>query len=243
MGGLAQFLEDEGLPTTQISLIREHTETTQPPRALWVPFELGRPLGVPNDAAFQTRVLLAVLKLLEARSGPVLEDFPEDAPVAGEEGAPWACPVNLVTQERSLGEAKQLHEAFKQEMMQLRSWYDLAVKRRGRTTVGGSGLDLDTLGDFISAFLGGGIPENPCEGLPLAIVLKLAAEDLKAYYCEAVTAQPGQAPPSGEQLSDWFWDETTAGKVLLAVKQACINSQDDTLQAVGAHLLVPLAKG
>lgn len=51
-----------------------------PPRALWVSFDLGRPLGVPGDAAFQTRALTAVLNLLEAPAGPVLVDYPEDAP-------------------------------------------------------------------------------------------------------------------------------------------------------------------
>ena len=50
-------MEAEGLPTTQISLVRMHTEVIQPPRALWVPFELGRPFGTPGEAAFQRRVI------------------------------------------------------------------------------------------------------------------------------------------------------------------------------------------
>lgn len=77
MGGLGHYLEDEGIPTTQISLIREHTAAMRPPRALWVPFDLGRPLGVPGDAALQRRVILAALGLLEAERGPVLRDFQE----------------------------------------------------------------------------------------------------------------------------------------------------------------------
>ncbi len=64
VGGLAHFFEEEGVPTTQISLVRLHTERINPPRALWVPFELGRPLGIPDDPTFQKRVLLAALKLL-----------------------------------------------------------------------------------------------------------------------------------------------------------------------------------
>ena len=72
MGGLAHYLEQDGLATTQISLIRLHSEKIRPPRALWVPFELGRPLGPPNDEAFQHRVLKAALDLLAAPSGPVL---------------------------------------------------------------------------------------------------------------------------------------------------------------------------
>jgi len=31
--------------------VREHTETSSA-RALWVTFELGRPLGIPDDAPF-----------------------------------------------------------------------------------------------------------------------------------------------------------------------------------------------
>ncbi len=64
-----------------ISLIRAQTENTKPPRALWVPFELGRPFGPPSDTAFQKRVILAALRLLERERGPVIiEDFPEDDP-------------------------------------------------------------------------------------------------------------------------------------------------------------------
>lgn len=70
MGALAHYFEEEGLSTTQISLVREHTEAIRPPRALWVPFELGRPLGQPNDSEFQMRVLRACLGLLDADSGP-----------------------------------------------------------------------------------------------------------------------------------------------------------------------------
>ena len=54
---MAHYIEEEGLATTQISLVRLHTEKIKPPRALWVPYELGRPLGQPNDPEFQKRVL------------------------------------------------------------------------------------------------------------------------------------------------------------------------------------------
>ena len=43
--------------TVSIALVRENAESLQPPRSLWVSFPLGRPLGVPNDAAFQHRVI------------------------------------------------------------------------------------------------------------------------------------------------------------------------------------------
>ena len=57
---------------------------------------MGRPLGVPNDAAFQRRVLLAALNLLAAPAGPVLADYAEDAPqVSEDETAGFACPVSF----------------------------------------------------------------------------------------------------------------------------------------------------
>ena len=52
MGALGHYLEEESIATTQISLIREHTEAISPPRAMWVPFIMGRPFSVPNDPEF-----------------------------------------------------------------------------------------------------------------------------------------------------------------------------------------------
>ena len=61
MGALGHYIEREGIPTAQISLIREQTAAIKPPRALWVPFMLGRPFGAPNDPDFQRRVLRHLL--------------------------------------------------------------------------------------------------------------------------------------------------------------------------------------
>src|SRR2546423_3043307 len=64
-----------GLTTVGISLIREHTEKLKPPRALWVPFPFGLPLGHPGDVAEQRAVLDAALTLLDEPETPVLRDF------------------------------------------------------------------------------------------------------------------------------------------------------------------------
>ena len=47
-----------------MSLLREVTERVNPPRALFADFPLGFTLGVPNDAALQTRIIMAALSLL-----------------------------------------------------------------------------------------------------------------------------------------------------------------------------------
>mgnify|MGYP005853939749 FL=1 len=226
------------MPTTQISLIRLHTEKTRPPRALWVPFELGRPLGAP-DAPFQKRVLLAALRLLESPDGPVLEDFPEDAPASANETTALACPVNFAQDAVDLTETGQLCAAFKREIAAMRPWYDIAVEKRGHTTVGVSQLDIGAIVALICSFLEGARPENPRDDISLPNTLKFAVDDLKAFYAEGVTAQPGQEFPSSQVLSDWFWGETVAARVLLAVRDVCATSKDTLVQRVGTRLIVP----
>ena len=78
---MAHMLEERGLATTVIASVLPQVEKTRPPRAVFVPFMLGRPLGEPNDPAFQRRVLMQALGLLERPDGPViLEQFPDDNP-------------------------------------------------------------------------------------------------------------------------------------------------------------------
>ncbi len=241
VGGLAHYIEDEGVPTTQISLIRPHTAAIKPPRALWVPFDLGRPLGAPNDADFQKRVLLAVLKLFEASAGPVLSDFPEDAPVSRQADVIWACPVNLARKKIDLSDADALRAAFKKETAELRSWYDLALKKKQRTTMGVSGLGISQIVEFIGAFIDS-VPANPRDDMSLALALNFAADDLKAFYYEAAAAQPGSASPTAEELDDWFWGQTAAAKVLLAVKDRCLKKDDTMMQLLGKLLLIPMSQ-
>jgi hypothetical protein len=105
--------------------------------------------------------------------------------------------------------------------------------------VGISGIELDTLGDFIYAAAKGKEPENPRKDLNLAYTVKFAAEDLKAYYFEAITSQPGQEGASSKTLQNWFWDETKAAEVLLELKKTCEASPDKALNMIGAHFIVP----
>ncbi|MBI4187854.1 MAG: hypothetical protein HY529_01470 [Chloroflexi bacterium] len=237
---LAHFLEEEGIPTTQISLIRLHTEKTKPPRALWVPFDLGRPLGAPNHPALQKQVLLAALKLLEARNGPALVDFPEDAPLSSEEPVILACPYIPPTEQKGVATKMQkLCHNFKAEMTAMRPWYDRGVDMRKRTTVGVSKLSLEKLAGFICSIIEEGKLENPRPDVPLSFELRYVADDLKAYYYEAVTAQPGMETTDSEALAKWFWKDTVAGEALLVVSEACSKSLDESVQRVARVSIVP----
>ena len=235
MGALGQYIESEGVATTQVSLIREHTAAIQPPRALWVPFMLGRPFGVPNDAAFQERVLLAALRLLEAPSGPVLADFPEDAPVVAEDDvAQGVCPVTF----ESDTDGDDLAAVFVREIDRLMPWYDLARERRGRTNVGLSGIPLPDAAQCIGAFLETGA-KPALNGLTAGESLKLLIEDVRTYYYEAAAARPGA--PDAAAIQDWFWGDTAGGRIFLEMQARCAASEDKSLQRLCATSIVPRA--
>lgn len=245
MGGLAHYLEAEGIPTTQISLIREHTEIIRPPRALWVPFELGRPLGAPDDSALQRRVFLAALRLLEAFEGPVLADFVDEAPESqsgvNEEPTVWACPVNFSPLLQEETDSEKLRSAFRCEVAEFRSWYDLSLERCDRTAV--VNFDPEAASKLLDSYAFGKQPEIPGADLALSVALRLAAQDLKAFYFEAAIARPGSASPGSTEFNHWFWSETAASRVLKAVKERCVNEEDKALRMTGDMLLVPLGQG
>ena len=236
---LAHYIEEEGIATTCISAIRAYSEIVKPPRSLWVPFELGRPLGVPNDAAFQKRVLLALLKLLEApeNEGPVLlVDYPEDAPEVENDTTVISCPVYYGDEVYTEG-ADSTEIAFLREIIAMRPWYDMAVAKRKRTTVGVSGISLDDIGDFIYSFVKGKTPKNPRNDIELITTLKLAIDDLRAYYTEGATAQPGQENASSKTINNWFWNDTIAYKVLLALVDVCEKSPDETVKMMATYFV------
>jgi hypothetical protein len=219
-------------------LIRDHTERIKPPRALWVPFDLGRPIGAPDNPEFQTRVVRAALELLESSSGPVLKDFPDDEPEDTPPEMPLACPVSFAAQVSELDAEGELLQAFQAEVEGLRNWYDVAVQQRGRTTADTTGMSPEGVAGFIAAFARGEEPDNPLSDVSIGTALKMASEDLKAYYNESITAQPGRSRDS-MSLANWFWGETAAARVLNEVRKHCLNREDREYQRLGNGLLVP----
>lgn len=237
MGAVAHYIEEEGVPTTSISLVRENTAAMRPPRALWVSFELGRPFGAPHDAGLQMRTLRAALALLERKDGPVvLEDYPEDAPAsAPEEMEGLACPVPLPR--LPVDTTASPVAAVEAEMAVLAPWYELALSTRGGSTVGVSGLDLSAVLAFLGKLLAGDMPP-PASGLSLAQTVRFATEDLRNWYLEAASARPGGSA-GARALADWFWGETAAGRLILRLHPVCAASPDKALRALTQGALVP----
>jgi len=61
---VAAALEQQGISTVAVQLLRLAAEKVRPPRALFVPFRHGYPLGSPNDPEKQRAVITAALNLL-----------------------------------------------------------------------------------------------------------------------------------------------------------------------------------
>ncbi|MEM7537821.1 MAG: hypothetical protein AAF639_36965 [Chloroflexota bacterium] len=235
MSGLAHYIEDEGISTVVVALIREHAEMIRPPRALWVPFPLGRPFGAPNNEHQQREVLRQALALLEAPSGPVLVDFQgEDKGLVEDSEMVWACPVRFDT---ASDENEGLSERVAAELVLLRPWYDLALEQRGRTTVGLASASVDTTAAWLGAFAMGEEPSAPSVGESLTDTLRWSAEDLKSFYFEAATAQPGATGPA---LETWFWEQSAAGEMLRALKVRCMANADKSVRDLGEYMLTPI---
>lgn len=239
MSALAHHIEAEGVSTVAIALVREHAERIAPPRALWVPFDFGRPLGPPGDREVQRAVLRAALAVLEAPRGPALVDY--DGPT-GSEGVPdevWACPIAL-PKAADLSEGAALVEALLEEGRRLAPWHAEAVAARGRTSVGLSGLGRERINEVLltlGRFAAGETVEPPAglrEAWPRA--LRFLADDAKAFYTEALSAQPGASPPP-RALARWLYSETVLGRVLFAVRARLAASPDPDEQRAQAGLV------
>ena len=225
---MAHMLEERGLPTTVLAIVLSQVVKTRPPRAVMTPFMLGRPLGEPNDAAFQRRVLLQALRLLERTDGPViLEHFPDDNP-GWFDRPDWVPAVTLP--------APGAVADWQAELDLVVPAWERFKTRFGRTTVGLAAQPPEDWAVFATSFLTGALPTVPAHDTP-ALALRFLCDDIKALYGEAVQADG--APPLARQIDTWFWRQTVAGKLLIALRAAAMVSENNALKTVGGRFFVP----
>jgi hypothetical protein len=238
VSALGHYLEEEGIATVAIALIRPQAENTKPPRALWVPFELGRPFGPPGDPAFQKRVMMSALRLLERKDGPVvIDDFTDDDPRAQPDPA-WRPP--FIPAAVAAGAAESLASRLEAEVLLLQGAHQRWVAQHHRTTVGLSGLPIRECAGYVGDWLRGKAPPSPRDGLSAPLILRFAVDDLKAHCLEAAAA--GVARPSSRQLGDWFWNETATGAALYALREMLSVHEDDRLRLIVSNFMVPAAR-
>ena len=238
MSALGHYLEEEGIAAVAIAMIRPQAENTKPPRALWVPFELGRPFGPPSDAAFQKRVLLTALGMLVEGGGPVrIIDFPEDDPRAQPDPA-WQPP--FMPAAVANGSAESLASRMEAEIPLLQGAHQRWKAQHRRSTVGLSGLPIGECARYVADWLRGEAPPSPRDGFSAPLILRFAVDDLKAYCLEAAGAGPTR--PSSRQLGDWFWNETAAGASLYVLRDLLLTQEDERLRLIVANFMVPAAR-
>lgn len=238
MSALGHYLEEDGIATVAIALIRPQAENTRPPRALWVPFELGRPIGPPGDPAFQKRVIRAALGMLVESGGPVrIIDFPDDDPRAKPDPAWW--PPFMPT-EVANGRPQLLASQLEAEISRLRDAHRHWTDQHRRSTVGLSGLTMGDCARYVADWLRGKAPPSPRDGFSAPLLLRFAVDDLKAYCLEAASAGP--AKPSSRQVCDWLWNAAATGAALYALREALQTAEDERLRLIVSNFIVPAAR-
>ena len=70
MGLIQRAIEAEGIPTIGISILKEVTQKVRPPRALFLRYPFGHPLGRAFNAKQQRAILLDALRGLETITVP-----------------------------------------------------------------------------------------------------------------------------------------------------------------------------
>jgi hypothetical protein len=240
VSALAHWLEEEGLATAMVSLVKPQSDAVGPPRALWVPFELGRPLGEPEDPAFQRRVLMRLLDMLVADGGPRLSlDFADDAPGA-QPLAAWSVPLRLPPKLGLTGDVDATRTAVEAELAAVMPGYARGMERQGRTTVGVGALPLDQIPGYLASFLRPELPTSASADLPAMSALRFALDDLRACYFEAALSDG--ARPSSVQLADWFWDHTLVGEIIRSVRRRYLEHEDPLTRAVADGALIPRSR-
>jgi len=171
----------------------------------------------------------------------MLIDYSEDVPAEATTDAPamegMVCPIEFPKQPDETAPTSEIGVALMQEIDSLAPWYELAVSTRRRTTVGPSGLSIVDAGKYLANFLQDQATRSPREDLAPGHVLKLAYEDLKAYYTEAITMQTGFN--TSKRAEDWLFKDTTLGAALWRLRAICRASSDEYHQFLGRNSIVP----
>jgi hypothetical protein len=215
------------LTTVALSLIREHTEKVKPPRALYVPFPLGLPVGHPGNVAEQQAVLDLAFSMLDAPSGPVLLDYRDDA-AANEDGSPLqAADIDPDDAARSADLAT--------EVTLMRRYWEQHLAATGRTGVGVSTIPPQRFRGivrFLEAFVAdpqADMDERPAD-MPRPVFIRNCIEDLRVMYAEArFQTHPGESSPDRQR---WLLGSTALGIMIRKVRDTLEASDDPKLKAI-----------
>jgi len=246
VGVIQREIEASGIATVSVSLVRRFTELVRPPRALWVPFPFGRPLGAPRNVAVQQLVLLSTLDLLRRTRGPVLEDLtlPEEFErldakyqMVGRKCSPSGCDLSLALTEAKAEEAisvepRPYHGDFdliRDEIAGLAVSHCRYRDQYRRTQVGASGATPETILDAARTVHRFVCADKSAQSERLDTsqrLIRSTIDDLKAFYIEARLAQDELGFEDASAVNDWLWLQTHMGSLLIAARDRLIEVTD-----------------
>ena len=218
------------------------SEAVVPPRALWVPFALGRPLGAIDDSEFQKNVMRTAFGLLDTAVEPTIEDYQIEAPDKGSSET-WSCPLNLTSESSG-----SLAERLLAEVARLRPWAIETRRQRGRTLFGISGAREDHVDELARVFAAiaetGEVTSEPVTdeitwAFEMPLLLRHIADDLRTFYHEAIAAQPSASSPDHDALNRWIFSETVFGETLGLVADGLTRASDSPVAQLVRGLLIP----
>lgn len=254
MSVIQRQIEAQGVSTVSISLFRGFAEKVKPPRALWVPFPFGRPLGAPNNKAIQRKVIFAMLDLLSRPEGPVLEDLvltKEEEPLdarnqkIGQKCGTKGCNFDdaLASEEEPVAREIAAYDGdfvgVCTEIAALKAHHDDYMRdHSGRTQVGYSEVtpsNIEVAAKRLHDYVNGkelAVPAGLSQGTDKGAIaqnafVRLCADDLKAYYLEAkLSERKGQSSENSTEYNDWLWYETRMGSLIVAARGRVIETTD-----------------
>ena len=212
--------------TVALSLVREHTVKVNPPRAVYVPFPLGLPLGHPGNREEQQAVLDLAFSTLDAPNGPVLVEY-RDEHATEEAGSPLqASDVAVSASARSADLAT--------EVTLMRRYWEQRLATTGRSGVGLSTIPPERFRGivrFLQAFVedpAADMSERPSQ-TPLPLFIRNCVEDLRVMYAEArMQTHPSE---TSEERQRWILGETALGVLMRRLRDVMEASDDPKIKA------------
>jgi hypothetical protein len=222
---IARVLEERGLSTVALSLVREHSVRIKPPRTVWVPFPFGISVGHRNDAREQRAVLDLAFSTLTAPDGPVLLDFvAADRP---ERAAPiQASGVEVEAHARTVDFAAEV-EGMRDHMLARADKH----RKIGLSRV--DPKDFGTLARWLARYASGeesDFPGRPAD-VELLPFIRFAVEDLRVMYAlDRMHAHPDE---SSDDRQVWLLGATAFGIFLRTLRDYLEASDDPKVKAAG----------
>jgi hypothetical protein len=272
VGVIQRQIEAQGISTVSISLFRPFTEIVKPPRALWVPFPFGRPLGAPNNKQVQHRVIAAAFSLLARSHGPVIEDFvlaPEEEHLdakhqtVGKKCGAKGCSLDdaLFDDLDTEADSEPAIEPYDKDFEALRAEiFSLQNDHRAYLQVSGGRTQLRDASSVPGSIENAALvlhqfaskeaievpPYIPDHGAGRQNnFVRLCADEIKAFYLEARLGRGGEDAENANAYNNWLWYETRAGSLILAARDRIIETTDRSKDPnwMTARAMVPRGYG